>query len=244
MSLKRKDGSDNESETEETRKVPRMAELSLPSLQLERTGAVSSIQTFVFIDFEATGLPDSAGNWPDITELAMVAVSRRAILGNTNNGDVPRIRDKLTLCLRPDKDLSSNAERMSGLTKSMLTDHAKKPMNSDVDGALRYFLRRQEAPVCLVSHAGDRMDFPLLRNELEKVSGTWDRLYTADSLMFFQDNLPRQQGKTLQGLCQRYLHFEPNHDAESDAVGLLRLLTLPTFSQKFLDWVQRKKKQF
>ncbi|XP_070534096.1 three prime repair exonuclease 2-like [Ptychodera flava] len=221
----------------------RIAGLDLSS-RVRRTGASLQIQTFVFIDLEATGLPDSMGNMPDMTELAMVAISRKFIEESASDGQIPRVKDKITLCLRPEKTLSSNAERLSGLSKPMLEKYDKKPMNSDVVGAVRYFLRRQAGPVCLVSHAGEMLDFPVLRRELAKAGGSWDTVYTADSLKFFQDHLPRQQKKTLQSLCQRYLRFEPTHDAESDAIGLLRLLTSPTFSQKFLDWAQRKKRQF
>ncbi|XP_077990823.1 LOW QUALITY PROTEIN: three-prime repair exonuclease 1-like [Glandiceps talaboti] len=195
-------------------------------------------QTFVFIDLEATGLPGLDGSLPDITELCMVAISRSSISGNTVRGILPRVRDKLSLCLTPDKELSEHAERMTGLSRSLLQKQGKKPMDSDVDGALRCFLQRQVRPICIVSHAGDRFDFPVLKNELQKVNSTLEDVYTIDSLKFFQHHLPHQKQK-LEALCRRYVQCDIGHDAEGDAVGLIKVLSLSIFAGKFLEWAQR-----
>ncbi|XP_002736377.1 three-prime repair exonuclease 1-like, partial [Saccoglossus kowalevskii] len=206
-------------------------------------GPNKPIQTFVFLDLEATGLPESDGTLPDITELAMTAIARQGMTGNSVKGAIPRIQDKLLLCLTPQKDVTPTAEKMTGLSKQLLEKHCKRKMDLNVDGALRYFLRRQTPPVCLVSHAGDRFDFPVLRAELDKVDSVWDCIYTIDSLKFFQYYMPKQN-RSLPNLCKRFLGFETDHNAEGDVTGLVLLLSSCTFADTFLDWAQENAIKF
>ncbi|XP_070534090.1 three-prime repair exonuclease 1-like [Ptychodera flava] len=204
---------------------------------------IPPIKTFVFFDIEATGLPDPDGTLPDMTELSMVAVSRKSLEGNSVNGCIPRILDKLTLCLTPERDVTPTAEQMTGLSKPMLGKHDKRPMDTDVDGVLRYFIRRQAPPVCLVAHAGDRFDFPVLWNELAKVDSEWSAVYTVDSLKFFQQHMPKQN-RSLPELCRRFLQFETDHDAEGDVMGLIRLVSSCRFADSFLEWAQENVMEF
>ena len=71
---------------------------------------MASISTFVFLDFEATGLQTEQ---PKITEMSMVAVHRHA-LTNTPKNKPPRIINKLTLCFYPKKRLSAGASNITG----------------------------------------------------------------------------------------------------------------------------------
>lgn len=69
-----------------------------------------SIETFVFFDIETTGLYRPV----QITELAMVAVSRTTIL-RANNDSMPRVMQKLVLQVKPSKVIEPEAIRITGM---------------------------------------------------------------------------------------------------------------------------------
>ena len=69
----------------------------------------SEIQTFVFLDFETTGLLRERAK---ITEMCLLAVSRRHM--RELDTDVPRIQNKLVLCLNPEKELTDVASELTG----------------------------------------------------------------------------------------------------------------------------------
>lgn len=71
------------------------------------------IKTFIFFDIETTGL----SNPIEITELAMVAVSREDLLKAKANGSLPRIMQKLVIQIKPKKDIERDAARISGKIK-------------------------------------------------------------------------------------------------------------------------------
>ena len=62
--------------------------------------AATKIETFIFLDIEGSGF--EASN--EIIELAMVAVHRQAM---KTNGDIPRVVDKLVLCVDPGVEVST-----------------------------------------------------------------------------------------------------------------------------------------
>ena len=62
--------------------------------------AATKIETFIFLDIEGSGF--EASN--EIVELAMVAVHRQAM---KTNGDIPRVVDKLVLCVDPGVEVST-----------------------------------------------------------------------------------------------------------------------------------------
>ena len=68
------------------------------------------ISTFVFMDFESTGLLDSK-NRTRITEMCFLAVNRVDMLENSK---FPRVTNKLTLFLDPQKPISPIASQMTG----------------------------------------------------------------------------------------------------------------------------------
>lgn len=129
---------------------------------------VGEINTFVFFDLEGTGLTDN----PRITELSLMAIHRRAVkdakwIVHDRELYLPRVINKLTVCMYPIKVISSEASSLTGLYNENLLN--QKDMDPDLVHLVNLFLRRLEPPVCLVSHNGFRFDFPLLKAELQSI---------------------------------------------------------------------------
>ncbi|XP_070534095.1 three-prime repair exonuclease 1-like [Ptychodera flava] len=217
------------------------------SNQTDKENKGMPIQTFVFMDLEATGLP-SGKKLPDVIELAMRAVPRKALTKASTEADEPRVQDKLLMCITPEKPVVPRAQKMTGLSKDMLEKYGKQRTNKLLVVSVKSFLLRQAEPVCLVAHAGDRFDFKVLKREMGKVRTSdsfWNiNLYTIDSLLFFQKVLPGES-HTLSDLCDNYLTYEPSsHTAEGDTETLLDLVSLPAFMCKFLNWTEQNKSEY
>lgn len=130
----------------------------------------TEIQTFVFFDLEGTGL----FNKPRITEISLLAVHRSSLqnaaydMQGLNADDrcnfLPRVVNKLTVCINPMKTISLEAANLTGLYNDMLSE--QKDFDDDLVSLLSMFLHRLQSPVCLISHNGFRFDFPLLKAEL------------------------------------------------------------------------------
>ncbi len=69
-----------------------------------------TISTFVFLDFETTGLLIDR---PRITELSLLAVHRLDLLAGSG-ATFPRTVNKLTLCLNPQKQIGQVARQITG----------------------------------------------------------------------------------------------------------------------------------
>ncbi|XP_006824670.1 three-prime repair exonuclease 1-like [Saccoglossus kowalevskii] len=200
--------------------------LAAETSDIKPTGSrFTPTETYVFIDLEATGLP-VLDILPDITEIAMVAVSRKVFEEGSTSRAPPRALDKLVMCVQPSREVNPGAQKMTGLSKSFLEKHGRKQMDQTVEMTVRCFLARQAQPVCLVSHNGNRLDFPVLKSELTKVEKKrlLTNVYKVDSLMFFQTHLT-QRKHAFALLCSQFLGQETSHDAEGDSVGLLQLLS-------------------
>jgi len=92
----------------------------------------NQIKTFVFFDLEGTGLTDN----PRITEITMVAMNRsageemvyrarKALWApgvNEQPPDLPRVINKLTVCVYPMKPVCREAEEITGLCQSQTFD--------------------------------------------------------------------------------------------------------------------------
>jgi len=90
------------------------------------------IKTFVFFDLEGTGLSDN----PRITEVTMVAMNRssgeemvyraRKSLWSPGTNemppDLPRVINKLTVCIYPMKPICYEAAEITGLSHKAVTD--------------------------------------------------------------------------------------------------------------------------
>ena len=157
---------------------------------------MSEVKTLVYFDIEATGLKSSGR--PRICEMSFVAVGIQDILQlglrlNENGklseeSSLPRIVNKLTLCVYPMAIIVPLVSDLTGLDNYNLSEQSKF---SKTTGALiNNFLSALPSPVCLVAHNGNAYDFPLLKAELGKLgvelnSGT----LCADSLLGIKEIL-------------------------------------------------------
>ncbi|CAH0718013.1 unnamed protein product, partial [Brenthis ino] len=117
------------------------------------------IQTFVFLDFEATGLPEKEQNRTKAIELTLLAVSRCDII-NADGRNMPPLK-KLSFRCNPQRKISLEAATLTGLTNDLLIN---EPIFKDKIKCINEFLDLPE-PVCLVAHSGHKLDFKLLRAE-------------------------------------------------------------------------------
>ncbi|XP_033029832.1 three prime repair exonuclease 2 [Lacerta agilis] len=187
---------------------------------------LQDFQTFVFLDLETTGLPLDQ---PRLAELCLFAVHRRSLQRPhlLATPQLPRIIDKLTLCVDPQKPFTLEAERITGLSNQNLEENCKAGFNSGVVEILKGFLQRQTGPICLVAHNGLGFDFPLLRAELWRVD-TDLPLSTGclDTLPALKE-LERSPGMSyrLGALFERFYGRGPNgaHSAEGDVLTLLQV---------------------
>nr|XP_054769322.1 three prime repair exonuclease 2-like [Lytechinus pictus] len=163
-----------------------------------------TIKSFVFLDFETSHLHPT--DRPKIIELSLIAINRAGLLDpdvltslnlakNHENStfdlskvSLPRIVDKLTLCLDPGKYTSADSARLTKLDKDKLDNNKKLPFDEGVVTMLNLFLSRQDQPVCLVAHNGMRFDFPILRSELSVLTkgDPPAELYCLDTLKGFR----------------------------------------------------------
>ena len=75
--------------------------VSFKSSSISIKMASTKIETFIFLDMECSEF--DANN--EIAELALIAVHRQAM---KTNGDIPRVVDKLVLCVDPGVEVSLN----------------------------------------------------------------------------------------------------------------------------------------
>ena len=145
---------------------------------------MSEIKTLVYCDLEATGLKSSGR--PRISELSLVAVNIEDILGlhsqierhfpecsNQIESLLPRVMNKLTICLYPMATIRPEVSEITGLDNYNLSGQSTFDRNTGE--LINNFLVRLPAPLCLIAHIGDLSDFPLLMAELEKVETDLDK---------------------------------------------------------------------
>ncbi|XP_060621883.2 three prime repair exonuclease 2 [Anolis sagrei] len=223
------------------------------------------IETFVFMDLEATGLPLSR---PKIAEMCLFAVSRHALENlqyrNSHPKPIPlfpRVVDKLCVCINPDKPFTPMASSITGLTNEMFSWNKKQRFNLDILHMMTTFFSRQHPPICLVAHNGCSYDFPLLKAELSALglSGL-DGIYCADTLKAMKaldkEDIQlhqfiyeaRQCGKKMKyGLQDLYFRFYKayplnSHSAEGDVITLINI-----FQQRATDlmlWMDSNARPF
>lgn len=195
------------------------------------------IETFVFFDLEATGLPDEERNQTKITELTCLAVSRKDIIA-AKVGEIPPMR-KLTFLVNPQRKLRPNAMLMTGLTEEILSTH---PVFKDKIDCINEFLDLPK-PVCLVAHCGCKFDFPLLKTEYKEAGVSLpDDLYYIDSMGGFKYALKQislfANGLSLKNLYKVLVKKEMKgiHRAEADCLMLLEcVIATKTHFIKFSD---------
>nr|XP_060616865.1 three prime repair exonuclease 2 [Anolis sagrei ordinatus] len=185
-------------------------------------------QTFVFLDIETTGLPR---HQPHMAELCLFAVHRRSLLPSLPNDaltpqeQLPRVIDKLTLCINPQKPFTPGAKVITGLSNQNLEENCKQDLNSAAVEVLLGFLRRQAGPICLVAHNGLGFDFPLLCTELQRVGTNLPPdMGCLDTLLAMRTLVKGAHGGYQLGNLYRYFYGQDPiraHSAEGDVITLL-----------------------
>lgn len=216
------------------------------------------MQTLIFLDLEATGLPFSQ---PKITELCLLAVHRHALESPPSPQappstvpPPPRVVDKLSLCVAPGKACNPAASEITGLSTAALAEHGRQRFDADLVNLLRAFLQRQPQPWCLVAHNGDRYDFPLLQTELAMLGLTraLDDAFCVDSIAALKalertgsppGHGPRK-GYSLGSIYTRLYGQAPpdSHTAEGDVLALLSICQWRP--QALLRWVDAHARPF
>ena len=139
---------------------------------------MTDVRTLVYFDIEATGLKSSGK--PRICELSLIAVNVQDVLEMTENVEnrtieskifqvrkrLPRIINKLTLCVYPMATIVPLVSDITGLDNYNLTGQSKFDMKTV--NLINSFLLLLPPPVCLVAHNGNDYDFPLLKAEVDK----------------------------------------------------------------------------
>uniref|UniRef100_A0A2K5CKZ8 exodeoxyribonuclease III n=2 Tax=Aotus nancymaae TaxID=37293 RepID=A0A2K5CKZ8_AOTNA len=191
-------------------------------------------ETFVFLDLEATGLPSVE---PEIAELSLFAVHRSSLENPERDESgapvLPRVLDKLTLCMCPERPFTAKASEITGLSSEGLVRCRKAGFDGAVVRTLQAFLSRQAGPICLVAHNGFDYDFPLLCAELRRLGArlpqdtvcldTLPALRGLDRAHSHGTRARGRQGYSLGSLFHRYFQAEPSaaHSAEGDVHTLL-----------------------
>ncbi|XP_020926287.1 three-prime repair exonuclease 1 [Sus scrofa] len=197
------------------------------------------VQTLIFLDLEATGLPFSQ---PKVTELCLLAVHRCALESlpipqgpSPTVPPPPRVLDKLSLCVAPGKACSPAASEITGLSTAVLAAHGRQYFDANLANLLRAFLQRQPQPSCLVAHNGDRYDFPLLQAELAMLglASALDDTFCVDSIAALKaleqadgssEHGPRKSYSLGSIYTRLYGQAPPDsHTAEGDVLALLSI---------------------
>lgn len=74
---------------------------------------MNNIKSFAFFDLETTGLPEYEHNKTKITEISIVACSKDHML-NSKKNELPRVLNKLTLCVNPMKLIQLRSTELTG----------------------------------------------------------------------------------------------------------------------------------
>ena len=173
---------------------------------------MATIKTLVYFDLEATGLQSSGR--PRISELAFVAVDAQEInIVNKKLSEkvknitchedillletfVPRVLNKLTICVYPMSTIMPEVSSITGLDNYNLTGQEK--FTKCTRDLLNAFLSRLPFPVCLVAHNGNAYDFPLLRAELVKAGAEFGpNIFCVDSYVGIKEIFKMDMGYSL-----------------------------------------------
>ncbi|XP_053153774.1 three prime repair exonuclease 2-like [Hemicordylus capensis] len=223
------------------------------------------IETFVFMDLEATGLPPSR---PKIAEMCLFSVNRHALENPQYSNSFPKptplfphLVDKLCIYINPDKPFTPTASSITGLNNEVFANNKKQSFNLHVFHMITAFFSRQHPPICLVAHNGYGYDFPLLKAELSALGiSALDEIYCADTIKAMKA-LDRENNQLHQFLYQpspigskkkyglRDLYFKffkvyplNSHSAEGDVITLISI-----FQQRARDlmcWMDLNARQF
>ncbi|XP_019646293.1 PREDICTED: three prime repair exonuclease 2-like [Branchiostoma belcheri] len=207
------------------------------------------IQTFVFFDLETTGLDHPR----QITEISLAAVRRDQLLTGTEvplgGASLPRVMDKLTACVRPRRDIHPKAAEITNLTNQSLRNH--RVFDEDLVKSMVHLLNRQEGPVCLVAHNGEKFDFPILREELtesETVDFFPQNVLCADTMVVIKDLYAGQfKSFSLPKIHEKLFGEAPPpevaHTAEGDVITMIKIVK-KLGAEEILQWMDKNAAAF
>ena len=163
---------------------------------------MSGVNTLVYFDIEATGLKSSGR--PRITEISLLAVNTHEIfelhekIRHQESIQIekilPRVMNKLTLCVYPMATIMPHVTSITGLDNYNLIGQSKFERNTGE--LISGFLDRLPAPVCLVAHNGNAYDFPLLKAEMEKAGvNIGSDICCADSYIGIKEIVKKKEEK-------------------------------------------------
>ena len=135
--------------------------------------------SYVFLDLETTGLILPEDPKSRITELSMWAIERQQFLNCNGTRKIPRVTNRLNLCVYPSKQIDPMASIKSKLDNVNLSHQSQ--FDEDVGNVVMSFLNRLQKPICMVAHYGFKFDFPVLKSEMANV-GKVNFLKTACSV--------------------------------------------------------------
>ena len=212
------------------------------------------IKTLVYFDLEATGLRNIGR--PRISELSLIAIDSQCIHDlhsdiqnhlrkkstvNKIETILPRVLNKITLCVYPMTTIKPEVTDITGLDNYNLVDQTR--FDENTAKLIIAFLARLPPPICLVAHNGNLYDFPLIKAEMEKVDMQFSHdILCADSYLGIKSLLHRTQDKpksfSLVNLHKHLLGAFPakSHGAEEDCLALLR--TTAAIGKDWLNWVE------
>ncbi|KAG8454252.1 hypothetical protein GDO86_000769 [Hymenochirus boettgeri] len=167
------------------------------------------VKTFVFFDLEATGLSQDL---PKVTEICLVAVHisslENPVTDEAGNVQLPRVLDKLCLCVDPRKTIMEKASSITGLSNKNLDDCEKRPFDLNIIQLIKEFVNRQSQPVCLVAHNGIFYDFPLLKAEFQQQRDDLPtHVLCLDSLKAFR-TLDQEDSRLSESPCLLLMGYE------------------------------------
>ncbi|XP_076635757.1 uncharacterized protein LOC143348910 [Colletes latitarsis] len=141
------------------------------------------IRTFIFFDLETTGLI-TKNCMPKITELSLIAVSRKAICDTTD--PLPRVLHKLVLPIHPNKQISKEIHTLTGLSNETLEE--VRSFNCETYDTVINFIHRLTAPTCFVAYNGNNFDYPIFLWELKNINKVLgEEIFSIDMINLTKD---------------------------------------------------------
>lgn len=214
--------------------------------------ATDSVETFVFIDLETTGLDTDTDN---IIEICACAVNVQDLAYFDTAGNevdlkkiIPRLVDQINLMVLPLCDISVAAAEIHGIKREELLLRNKQCFTINTARLMENFFLQLKEPICLVAHNGFKFDYPMLLSHLNRTKtdhSIWSRIYCTDSLIVLREQFPNQShrltyvyntlARQVKGsICQ-------SHSAEGD---VLRLMVITRLQKQMVEWLECKKIRF
>ncbi|XP_012282260.1 three-prime repair exonuclease 1 isoform X2 [Orussus abietinus] len=199
------------------------------------------IQSFVFFDLETTGLIRGT-NMPRITEIALIAVSRKSLCESKEMP--PRVTHKLVIPINPIIRIPPEVSVLTGIFNDNLDNVA--PFKNNTYELMIQFIQTLSPPVCMVAHNGNQFDYPILLHELQSIGKEIpEGVLAIDSLNAFKHYFNKSSSEpNVSSKCtdnsSAFLEA-PNsstskrqHTAEGDCLSMLKCIG--KFASTFAHW--------